>query len=609
MAPPTLPSPLKILVAVHGIGDQIGYATAQSVASQVGAYYDITAAIPLGRFYPTAGEASGRPMPTLMVPPQDPVQFRDIGFAEVYWAEVPRKIVQAGHILEETKKWARTVSGRLALRAVTQGAPIPRRERVRLTTVLDEMIETIAVLERLNYVLAKAGLPKFNLNELLTDFLGDVQIVVDFQAYRDEILTSFGAVMDQALNLRPRHPVELHLIAHSEGSVLTFMSLLTALSNPARHPWIHSVRGVMTIGSPIEVHHLLWPELWHGLRPHASLNDTPLRIPWHNYYDYGDPIAFGLRSTNQWLGTHGFDQHLQLTEKGFGRSYLPGKAHVEYWDDNELFAHFIQAVVRPPEPCPRQKPAREPGNRWGAIAVSYAVPQVMISALLCAATYCLYRPVAGALNAHLSPLLVLRDVLGIGLLLLGVTAATRIPRLTSKWRWWLVAAVLLAASMAVYQVLAVSGSRAALGRVFIEPAHRAAPSAADVARATLGVQIVAGLLALVSGILASWWPARGVRFLPIIGMIATTYLIGAMLWSNDEGTEMWPIMLGGAAFFYLWWVATLLFDLVFVWHRYIRHAAALVSIAEIANKGYVPTKLEARVARTRAARRAPVGKQ
>ena len=50
---PGLKPKAKILVAIHGIGDQIGYATAQAVASQVGSYYDIAAPIPLGRFYRT----------------------------------------------------------------------------------------------------------------------------------------------------------------------------------------------------------------------------------------------------------------------------------------------------------------------------------------------------------------------------------------------------------------------------------------------------------------------------------------------------------------------------------------------------------------------------
>jgi hypothetical protein len=45
-----------------------------------------------------------------------------------------------------------------------------------------------------------------------------------------------------------------------------------------------------------------------------------------------------------------------------------------------------------------------------------------------AESYLLYRPVEGALQANLRPVEVGRDVLGIAFLLLGVTAAARIPR-------------------------------------------------------------------------------------------------------------------------------------------------------------------------------------
>jgi hypothetical protein len=33
---------------------------------------------------------------------------------------------------------------------------------------------------------------------------------------------------------------------------------------------------------------------------------------------------------------------------------------------------------------------------------------------------------------------------------------------------------------------------------------------------------------------------------------------------------LWPVVLSVAAFLYLWWLAAGLFDLVFIWHRYIR---------------------------------------
>ena len=35
---------------------------------------------------------------------------------------------------------------------------------------------------------------------------------------------------------------------------------------------------------------------------------------------------------------------------------------------------------------------------------------------------------------------------------------------------------------------------------------------------------------------------------------------------------VWPVVLSGAAFLYFWWLATLIFDLAFVWHRYIRYS-------------------------------------
>ena len=277
MAPAGNVEPAKILVAVHGIGDQVGYETAQAVARQVGLYYDVATSIPLGRFYTgTGADNTAVPMPFLVTTTDSPdLRQRttfDVGFAEVYWASIPRKIVNDGHILEESKKWARTVAGRLAQRAQKLGKPMPVREQDRLTTVLDEMIETIAVVERLNFVLAKAGVFEFNLNKLLTAFLGDVQIVVDFQAYREQILAALSDVMDAALKLgNADQPRELYLIGHSEGSVITFLAVLKALADPVSHPWITSVRGIMTIGSPIEVHHLLWPALWADLKPSPAL--------------------------------------------------------------------------------------------------------------------------------------------------------------------------------------------------------------------------------------------------------------------------------------------------------------------------------------------------
>ena len=57
--------------------------------------------------------------------------------------------------------------------------------------------------------------------------------------------------------------------------------------------------------------------------------------------------------------------------------------------------------------------------------------------------------------------------------------------------------------------------------------------------------------------------------------VATGLIVARLLWRNakdhpDENPDLWPVLLCVAAFLYLWWLAAQLFDLVFIWHRYIR---------------------------------------
>src|SRR5262245_21579873 len=127
--------PTKLIVAVHGVGDQIGYETVQTVAARVGAYCGVAAALPLGRFYSgsQAGQ-TGTPSPQLMVNPPDPQQFAalKLGFAEVYWAPIAREVTTEGHTLENTQKWVQTISARVAAH---QKANWGSREHDRLVTV------------------------------------------------------------------------------------------------------------------------------------------------------------------------------------------------------------------------------------------------------------------------------------------------------------------------------------------------------------------------------------------------------------------------------------------------------------------------------------------
>src|SRR4030095_779850 len=72
----------KVIVAVHGIGEQIQFATIQQVLAQFSRYYGQTAAVPLGSFH--SGSKSG------VFTSDDPPEMSGFGFAEVYWADIPR---------------------------------------------------------------------------------------------------------------------------------------------------------------------------------------------------------------------------------------------------------------------------------------------------------------------------------------------------------------------------------------------------------------------------------------------------------------------------------------------------------------------------------------
>jgi hypothetical protein len=62
----------------------------------------------------------------------------------------------------------------------------------------------------------------------------------------------------------------------------------------------------------------------------------------------------------------------------------------------------------------------------------------------------------------------------------------------------------------------------------------------------------------------------------VLSGMATLWIVGYLLFgpgTTGKDAPLWPLVLAGAAFLYLWWLAALIFDLVFVWHRYIRSNA------------------------------------
>lgn len=590
----------KVVVAVHGIGDQYSFATIQSVVNQFCIYYGQPAAVPLGNFH------SGQPAYSLSSPyPSEP--FERFAFAEVYWASIARDVANEKHTLEEAKTWARTIVERLRLRwheekKKREGQGEKKKEACRdedfqLTQqVLGEMIQTIAVVDRLCFLADKAGLFTFDLKNLLDDYLGDVQIVAEFKNHRDKILATFAQLLEDVEKAFPK--ADIYLVAHSEGTVVAFLGLLQAFRKPEPPRWTQKVRGLMTLGSPIDKHLALWPELFGNSRPSR---DPQRKIEWRNYYDFGDPVGFELDSIRDWIDVHHWqgvfnfegDKH----DFGFTRYPFPGKAHVDYWTDQAVFEHFISTVVEADEgeedrkdetkaevlssqPSSVEAKRREsrpaPGSLWGKRWISYVLPYVGVAALLFIASYLLFKAVTGAIGytgpgvdgaapEELAIGLIFKGAAGLASLLFGITIVARIPRLTRSIFWWTFSFVIAWLSASVFLWSVQDAQAKELFGFTIPPGG-----------ITLGMGILVVVLAFVVSVKRPSW---GLAPLMAVGTVAVAATVGYYV--NDTSGPIWPVFLATVAFLYLWWLAALLFDLVFIWHLYIRHSKLMWRINEV----------------------------
>ena len=85
-----------------------------------------------------------------------------IGFAEVFWADIPQEVDREGRTLEEIKAWGRTVVARAGAickqaHAANPGKIIAPPDFGLAAEVLDEIIDTLHVVENLLFLAEKAG--------------------------------------------------------------------------------------------------------------------------------------------------------------------------------------------------------------------------------------------------------------------------------------------------------------------------------------------------------------------------------------------------------------------------------------------------------------------
>ncbi len=636
----------KLVVAIHGIGDQYRQATIQSVVTRFGHHFNFPATVPLGSFYSVPGQITAF---TLKALPAEQTVLAGIGFVEAYWADIPRRVQRQGYTIQESKAWARTIVERVRARyggVVKEEFGFKREDFQSASMVLEEMIDTIAVLGNLLFLAEKAGVLKFDLDTMLTSYLGDVQIVADFANYRAKILAQFNEVLGPVYERIIQHKIttqqdapEIYIIAHSEGTVVAFMALLQAMCAPTpgeappppRPAWINQVRGFMTIGSPIDKHLILWPDMWTAVQTPGPAREPKHAIRWRNYYDYGDPVGFELDTTRAWLNdpehdwmsTGAFEfqgpkDGVAQDDFGFSRYFLPGAAHNDYWTDPDVFGHFIETVIGlPADPSLQRDFTQPPRDRWPAKVISYVLPYLLTAGTLYTGVYLLFRALRGFLTNEIARRSVAEDgliviwvrnhfgvpvgpanalvdvilnVTGITCLLTAMTLGARIPRLTRTWRWQGIAAGLFIGFSGCYVLLVDAPRRSWLGFHAVEAGFQAGDAWVPTVR-TLVLALVASLLAVLGGRMRAstlFQPLlHGMRPLLIPGVLSVAFIAVFRLAHADRTVtqSLWPLLLGGAAFTYLWWLAALLFDLVFVWHRYIRFATLQSHLRKLACAG------------------------
>jgi hypothetical protein len=582
----------KLIVSVHGIGDQKFCDTMQKTVSQFCRHFNF-----VPHFHPLGGFQSDKfSAPTIWRPAATSGSaFASYGFSEVYWADIPREVVKQGYLLEEAKEWASTVAKR-ASQVHNGDGVIPDL----VSQVVSEAIETIGVLERLTSLAARAGLPKVDLNRILEDYLDDVQLMADYEPWRGRVVTQFqtamGSVWGRLTDLE-RQTVQIYIIAHSEGTVVSLLGLLEAARKQGEKSqgWLKNVCGFMTIGSPIDKHLTLWPDLFKD--PVPSYTGNP--IEWRNYYDYGDPVGFELdqarkRVKKDWINLFSFPENADM---GFSRYLVPGAAHNDYWEDADVFDHFIKDVVATARPNEGQPPAK-PKNKLWAYFTSYFVAFAIPVLLLAVGVYFLYSAIAD--YRDLRPMenewfyraVCISSIVS---LLAGVTALSRmqrimgfagqIKRLTGKGQEikerWRLLQVLLAPLMPFACFYGLSRLARHISDIYSYPDWIELFSPFGGPDWVKPLPVI-GISILLSFVVAVWTRARpqwGMKPLILGGGVCIAaiafWLMTTSHNENPENPKIWPTLVSGAAFLYLWWLAALIFDLVFIWHRYIRCSTAL----------------------------------
>ena len=354
-------SQFKHVVVVHGIGDQKPNETVINFINEFVRAMPplVRATVEVHNLLSETGLRGSQPAYISLTAADG--KRHVIVFSEVYWQNVTNAR------LKENKNeppipifsWAHSINTRLFAEKKRGGGDFRKAREA-----IDNLERMLNLLKALAVVYKKSG----HLAEILKKFLGDVQMYAESSKIREEINNKFfpivanGARIFQGGQVPPREreqqwdPPEIYIVSHSEGTVVSYYSLVEAarqrLDDPSKHAWLDRVCGLVTLGSPIDKHYTIWR---NRFRTRFLEGKSPLekKIPWRNYWDRSDPVGYGLRVLLKDSADPNKDDptsdanllfHRQY-DKGFARYMIPGLAHEGYWTDRDILLDILQRTM------------------------------------------------------------------------------------------------------------------------------------------------------------------------------------------------------------------------------------------------------------------------
>jgi hypothetical protein len=394
-----VPYRLKHLVIVHGIGDQ------QSNETVINFMNEFVRAMPpvvrdtvdIHNLVEQHDVAMDVERPAYLVL-QDQGQGHVIAFSEVFWQPVTNEYLKVHHQPPiPIFPWAHSINTRLF-----KGGQDFRTAR----EAIDNLETMLNLFKRLATIYKKSGV----LATILEKFLGDVEMYVESDSLRGkindrffQILESDQAVADEVLRQLTQmgqldqtkwDSHEVYVVAHSEGTVVSYNCLVQAASdregNPSVREWLLRVRGLVTLGSPLDKHY----GIWNNRFVTDQLKTTSLnpRIRWFNYWDRSDPVGYGLAKLRpKDPSSDAFKMFDVQFDRTFARYPIPGMAHVEYWTDQDIHLDILQKAMGIGGPRPQEISSRWWGHEWLMRTVEVAAYCIGRAATLAAMLFFLMR--------------------------------------------------------------------------------------------------------------------------------------------------------------------------------------------------------------------------